>query len=161
MQIFPTNNYKIELKGNPENMIELLKLNTFKSNSLSTKLTNKEFIGRINGSHFEIIGSEIGIGAFTVLRGNYSYNTLNVIVELNKPFKVLISILFLFGVGGIAFIAFKIGFPKAFGMLIPLAMLIGFIRFIFLGRFFNVSSNLNFGKLSRLLNCSEFNKNYH
>lgn len=159
MKIFPTNNYKIELKGNSEKMIEFLRLNTLKSNSLSTKSTNKEFIGRINENNFEIISSEIGIGAFIVLRGNFSEDTINVIAELNKPFKVLISILFIFGITGITFSSFQIGFPKAFGMLIPLAMFVGFIKYIFLGLLFKVSSNLSYGKLSRLLSL-ELNKNY-
>ncbi|WP_208796428.1 hypothetical protein [Flavobacterium fluviatile] len=53
-----------------------MKLNTLESDSLSTKSTNKEFIGRINANYFEIIGSEVGIGAFTVLRGDFQMATL-------------------------------------------------------------------------------------
>nr|WP_315153198.1 hypothetical protein [uncultured Flavobacterium sp.] len=151
MKIFPTKNYKIDLKDNLEKSIELLKSKTLESNSLSTKLTNKQFIGKINGNHFEIIGSEVGIGAFTVLRGNFANDTVNVVAEVNKPFKVLISMLFILGIGGISYNIFKIGFPEGFGMLIPLTMFIGLLRFVFLGLFFKTSSNLNFGKFSRLL----------
>lgn len=151
MKIFPIKNYKIDLKDNLEKSIELLKSKTLESNSLSTKLTNKQFIGKINGNHFEIIGSEVGIGAFTVLRGNFANDTVNVVAEVNKPFKVLISILFILGIGGISYNIFKIGLPEGLGMLIPLMMLIGLLRFVFLGLFFKTSSNLTFGKFSRLL----------
>lgn len=154
MKVFPTKNHEIELEGNPEKKIELLKSKTLLSNSLSTKLTNKEFIGRINGNNFEIIGSEIGIGALTVLRGNFSDDNLTVVAEVNKPFKVLVSVLFIFGICGISYNAFKIGFPEALGMLVPLTMFIGLLRFVFLGLFFNISSNLVFGKFFTLLNVS-------
>lgn len=160
MKVFPTNNYKIELEDDPEKTIELLKLKTLESDSLSTKLTNKEFIGRIKGNHFEIIGSEVGIGAFTVLRGNFSDDTVNVVVEINNPFKILISMMFILGIGGISYNVFKIGFPEAYGMLIPLAMLIGLLRFVFLGLFFNTSSNLTFGKFLSLLNMNS-TQNYN
>jgi hypothetical protein len=159
MKVFPTKNYKIELKDNLEKSIELLKLKTLESNSLSTKLTNKQFIGKINGNHFEIIGSEVGIGAFTVLRGNFTNDSVNIVAEVNKPFKVLISILFIFGMSGISYNVFKIGFPGGLGMLVPLAMFIGLLRFVFLGLFFKTSSNLTFGKFSRLLNV-ESSQNY-
>ena len=152
MKIFPTKIYKIELIDNTEKKIELLKLKTLKSDSLSTKSTNKEFIGQINGTHFEIIASEIGIGAFTVLRGNFLDDTVDVVAEINKSFKALISIMFLLGIGGISYNVYKIGFPEAFGMLVPLTMFIGLIRFVFLGLFFKRSFNLIFGKFTNLLN---------
>lgn len=157
MKIFPTMNYKIELTDNSENSIELLKLNTLESDSLSTKSTNKEFIGRINANYFEVIGSEVGIGAFTVLRGNFSDSYVNVVGEVNNPFKVLISILFIFAIGGISYNAFKIGFPGAFGMLVPLTMFIGLVRFVFLGSIFKRSFNLIFGKFTSLLNVNQSN----
>ena len=151
MKVFPTKNYQIELKGTPEKCIALLTLNTLASDSLSTTLTDKEFIGRIQGNHFEIIGSEVGIGAFTVLKGDFSDDTVNIVAEINKPFKVLISIFFVLAIGGFSYNVFRIGFPKGLGMLVPLAMFIGFIRFIFLGLLFRASSNQTFGKLTRLL----------
>lgn len=152
MKIFPTKNYEIELTENPENYIELLKLKTLESKNLLTVSKNREFIGRINETHFEIIGSEIGIGTFTVLKGDFLDNSVNVIAEINKPFKILILVMFVFGLGGVSYNAFKIGFPQAFGLLIPLAMLIGLLRFVFLGLFFNRSFDLVFGKFTSLLN---------
>lgn len=157
MKIFPIKSYEIKLTDNPENNIKLLKLNTLESDSLSTKLTNKQFIGRINVNNFEIIGSEAGIGAFTVLRGNFSDGYVNVVGEVNNPFKVLISIMFIFAIGGISYNAFKIGFPGAFGMLVPLTMFIGFLRFVFLGLIFKRSFNLIFGKFNSLLDVNQSN----
>jgi hypothetical protein len=153
MKIFPTNNYKIELNDSPEMIIELLKLNTLQSNSLSTVKTDKEFIGRINEKQFEIIGSEVGIGAFVVLRGNFSDRTINAFTEINKPFKVLISLILVLGICGISYNVFKIGLNEALGMILLLAMFILLIQFILLGVFFK-SSKLIFGKFSRLLNIN-------
>ena len=152
MKLFPTKRYKIELIDNSEKSIELLKLRTLESDSLSTKSTNKEFIGRINGNHFKIISSEVGIGAFTVLKGNFSDDSVDIVAEINKPFKVLISLMFLLGIGGAFYNAFKIGFPRGFGMLVPLTMFIGLIRFGFFGLYFNRSFNLIFGKFTSSLN---------
>ena len=84
MKIFPTKNYKIELINNFEKNIQILRLNTLQSDSLSTKLTNKEFIGRINGNHFEIINSKVGIGAYTVLKGDFSNHSVNIVAEVNR-----------------------------------------------------------------------------
>ncbi|MCL9806896.1 hypothetical protein NAT51_15275 [Flavobacterium amniphilum] len=151
MQLFPTKNYTIELKDSPEKSIELLKLNTMLSDSLSTQTTDKKFIGRINGNRFEIISSEIGIGAFTVLRGNFSDDSVTLVAEVNKPFKILISILSILALGGISYNAFKIGFPGGFGMLVPLLMFLGLLRFVFLGSFFERSFRLVFGKFTGLL----------
>ncbi len=123
-------------------------------------LTNKEFIGRINGNHFEIIGSEAGIGAFTVLKGGFSDDSVNVIAEINKPFKILIAILFVFSLVGISFNVFRIGFPKAFGMLIPLIMLIGLLRFVLLGFFFKLSLDSIIRKFTSLLNISPNKSNF-
>ena len=156
MKIFPTKHFKFTLNGNnPQKYIELLKSKTLESNSLSTKSTNKEFIGRINGSYFEIIGSEIGIGAFMVLRGNFLNDAINIVAEINPPFKKLISVLFILVIASIAYNGFIIGFPAALGMLIPLMIFIGFVRFVFLRLFFNKAFNLIFNKFSTLLNLNQ------
>lgn len=155
MKIFPTKNYKIELTENSQKYIELLKLKTLESETLSTSSTNKEFIGRFNGTYFEIISSEIGIGAFTVLKVDFLDYSVDVIGEINKPFKILISIIFIFGLSSISYNVFKIGFPEAFGMLIPLMMFIALIKFVFLGVFFKRSFDLVFVKFTRLLNSKQ------
>lgn len=152
MKIFPTKNYKLDCIDNPEKSIQVLKLNTLESDRLSTTSTDKEFIGIINANHFEIISSDVGIGAFTVVRGELLKDSINVVVSINKPFKVLITLLFVFGIGGISYNVFKIGFPRAIGMLIPLLMFVGFLRFVFLGLLFNRSVNLFFEKFSRIVN---------
>lgn len=156
MKIFPTKNYKIELIDNFEKNIQILRLNTLQSNSLSTKLTNKEFIGRINGNHFEIINSKVGIGAFTVLKGDFSNHSVNIVAEVNTPFKILISIIFTFGISGFFYNAFKIGFPNALGMLVPFTMLVGLLRFVFLGLIFERSFNLIYEKFTNLLNVNTY-----
>lgn len=160
MKIFPTRNYKIELIDSPEKSIELLKSKTLESDSLSTKSTDKEFIGRIHESRFEIINSKVGIGAFTVLRGHFSGDSVHIVAEINKPFKVLISIMFIAAISGIAYNGFKFGFPKALGLLAPLIMLLGLFRFVFLGSFFKRSLDLVFGKFTSLLNLNQFKDEY-
>ena len=74
--------------------MNLLYINTCMSDVLGTISTDKLFIGKINQESFELISSEIGIGAFSVLKGNFINNTIILKFEINKPFKILISILF-------------------------------------------------------------------
>lgn len=151
MQLFPTKYFKIELNESSDKSIEKLKLMTLESDSLSTQSTNKEFIGRIKGTHFEIISSEVGIGAFTVLQGDFSDDSVAVIAKVNTPFKVLISILFTFGIGGFVYNATKLGFPAGLGMLVPLVMFLGLLRFVFLGLLFKRSLRLVYVKFTSLL----------
>ena len=151
MKVFPSKNYKIELVDNSGSSIENLRLRTLESDSLSTQITAKDFIGKIKGNEFQIIGSEIGIGAVSVLKGKFASDFVEVNAEINKPFKILISIIFIFGILGISFCAVKNGFPRGLGMLVPLIMFLGFIRLVFLGLFFKISSNLIFNKFCRIL----------
>lgn len=64
MKIFPTNNYSFKLVGEPIESLERLKRRTLISESLSSKITDKSFIGIIGDNNFSIISSEIGRGAF-------------------------------------------------------------------------------------------------
>lgn len=151
MKIFPTKTFKFQIEDTIENNMNLLYINTCMSDVLGTISTDKLFIGKINPESFELISSEIGIGAFSVLKGNFINNTIILKFEINKPFKILISILFFFVLFAILLSAIQLGFPKAFGMLVPFIMFSALIKFVFFGLFFKKSSDLIFYKIIQLL----------
>ena len=153
MKIFPSKKITLELIESIDHSFELLKLNTLESTSLTTKSTNKKFIGRIDKHQFEIISSEDGIGAFTILKGEFLDDSVTIVAEINMPFKVLISSIFLVGLTGIFYSFFSIGLPEAVGMLIPLALLFFLIKFIFLGKFFHRSLNSSLEKFTEIIKC--------
>jgi hypothetical protein len=64
MKIFPTKTFKFQIEDTIENYMNLLYINTCMSDVLGTISTDKLFIGKINPESFELISSEIGIGAF-------------------------------------------------------------------------------------------------
>lgn len=151
MKMFPAENYTIKLRNSVEKSIELLKMNTSESSNLSTHITSKNFIGTINTNSFKIIGSEIGIGVFTVFNGCFINETVTITTEVNKPFKILILILSILIFSGFIFAVFVNGTTKSFGLLIPFTMGVLFIRYGLIGLFYKVSFNLTYGKLKNLL----------
>jgi hypothetical protein len=93
MKIFPTSHYTFKLYGDEKESIERLKRRTEPSESFGSQRTEKSFLGKIDGNSFKIISSEIGRGAFCVMSGKIENNVSFVNVEINKPFRVLLSII--------------------------------------------------------------------
>jgi hypothetical protein len=151
MKIFPTRNYKIEMNGNADHSFELLKSNTQISSDLSSQLTGKDFIGQVSDNKFRIISSEMGIGGFTVFEGNFTNNIVDIFVQVNKPFKNLIFIIFLVGFAGICESFFRDISVRSLRLIFPLIILIVLIRFVIIGLFFKISSNLTLKKLRNIL----------
>lgn len=93
MKIFPTSTYNFEIAGEHQESLDRLKRRTLISESLMSQRTDKSFIGTVNNNKFRIISSEIGKGAFSVLTGEIDHKKGNVSIEINKAFKILLSIL--------------------------------------------------------------------
>ena len=151
MKLFPTKDYRIEFNSESCKPLELLKIQTLESDVLASQLTTKWFVGTVNDDNFRIIGSEIGIGAFVVFEGKINKAHVEISTQVNKPFKILISIIAAFGLFGFFVGVFRNGVTNSFGLLIPLAMLFLFLRFVLIGLFFKVSSKLTLGKLTTVL----------
>lgn len=101
MEIFPTKELKFELIGNQDEALERLRRGTEKSENLTSQFTDKSFRGKIDGTSFKIISSTIGRGAFCVMTGEISSDQGIVKVEINKIFRILLSIILLFPIIGL------------------------------------------------------------
>ena len=100
MKLFPTKNFKAELRSDYSISMENLKSNTDITDSLTSDWTKKAFRGQVNENGFKLISSEIGRGAVCVLIGKFDGNTGEIEVRIHKAFKVMFSILMLMPIIG-------------------------------------------------------------
>ncbi len=152
MKIFPTNNYRVTFTTDSRNSLETLKANTKESSDLTSQITDKMFIGRVGKNSFKIIGSELGIGAFTVFKGDFNETTGVIKTEINNAFKILIAVLYFLPIIAVTLTVFKTGQLRSLGLLIPLFMAFLFIRFIITSLAYKFSSNITMQKLKKVLN---------
>lgn len=151
MTIFPSSSYEFKLINAQSETLERLKRRTEVSESLISKLTNKSFIGKVNNTSFKVISADIGKGSFCTLEGIIKEERGEVFVEINKPFKVLFSILML-----LPFIAFFIQLfsnQKEFNPIMILVCLgqVLVIRFFFIGFFYKLLSKKSINKLADVI----------
>jgi len=151
MKIFPTNTYHVKLSDDFQKSINLLKANTKESDNLSSQVADKMFIGKVEESGFRIISSETGIGAFTVFKGNFDKTEGVIQTEINRTFKILISILYFLPIIAIAPVVVKMEFIRSIGLIVPLTISFLFIRFILTHLANKFSSDLTMNKLKKLL----------
>ena len=95
-KLFPTYYYKFNLLDNEIDSIERLNRRTEHSDKLVSKMTDKSFIGKVDNNKFKIITSEVGKGAVWVMDGFIFNGKCEVNMAVNRPFAILISILFCF-----------------------------------------------------------------
>ena len=158
MKLFPTKNFKAELRSDYSISMENLKSNTDITDSLTSDWTNKAFRGQVNENGFKIISSEIGRGAVCVLIGEFNGKTGEIEVRINKAFKVMFSILMLMPIIGVVITVLTKEIEKPFGLIVPIIMGFVFIRFIFMELSFRFISNTGINKLTEILSIKELNK---
>ena len=93
MDLFPKSEYTFSIIGEETETLERLKRRTELSESLTSNITDKSFRGIVKDNTFRIISSEIGKGAFCVLTGKIVNKDGQVEIEINKAFRILLSIL--------------------------------------------------------------------
>ena len=155
MKIFPTKEMKFRLIDNEEATLERLKRRTEYSKNLTSSYTDKSFRGIIKDNTFKIISSEIGKGALCVMSGKIENENGFVYLEVNKPFKVLFSILFILPV--VAIIFQTLTNPK--DIIIYILVAIGqlfIIRFIFLTIFFSKMYKHSINRLRDVLDIQYY-----
>jgi hypothetical protein len=145
MSFFPTRRYSLIYSGYGS-AVDFLMLNTQVSASLMTQRTPKRFIGRIDNTQFALISSAAGIGAFTVLSGKFDNGGAILDVKINKPFKILISIIVVMFLAAVVLQVIRQPEWKTAGLLVPAVM------FYFSGRLyvryaFKRSLNVGLGHL--------------
>ncbi|MBB4803362.1 hypothetical protein HNP37_003437 [Flavobacterium nitrogenifigens] len=158
MKIFPTNNYSFKLVGEPIESLERLKRRTLISESLSSKITDKSFIGIIGDNNFSIISSEIGRGAFCVLTGEIISKNGIVKIEINKPFQILSAILLCLPIAGFIFQLFSQDIHLFLLFLIVALGQILIIRFLFIGVAFKRFSKNSLNRLTDVLDIESLEK---
>ncbi|WP_219634601.1 hypothetical protein, partial [Flavobacterium chungangense] len=130
MNIFPIKHYEIELLSDSSKALAELKKNTLITNSLTSEWTKKAFIGQVNESGFKIISSIPGRGAFCVLNGKLESKKGFVEITINKAFRILLSIIFLFPIIGFIISFFIKEIEVSISLIIPTLMSIVVFRFI-------------------------------
>ncbi|KFF19117.1 hypothetical protein [Flavobacterium hydatis] len=158
MKIFPTNNYTFKIVGEEAATLDRLKRRTELSESLYSKITDKSFLGIIKDNTFRIISSEIGKGAFCVLTGEIKNQNGLLNVEINKGFRILLSIIWCFPI--IALIVQALFVKEEFSVLFILVAIlqIAIIRYMFIELAFRKFSKSSLNKLSDVLDISEIKK---
>lgn len=150
MTIFPKSDYTFKIVGEETEAMERLKRRTEYSESLTSSITDKSFRGIIKDNTFRIISSEIGRGAFCVLTGEIVNKDGKVHVEINKAFRILLSIFFCFPfVAIIVECASKKEYSITFIAVAILHLLI--IRYIFIEFVFRLLSKSSLKRLIDVL----------
>ena len=159
MNLFPKNDYTFKIMGEETETLERLKRRTELSESLTSKITDKSFIGKIKDNRFEVISSEIGKGAFCVLTGEIVNKDGQVEVKINKAFRILLSILLCFPFIGLIVQFFSN--REDFSIIIILALLLQLlmIRYVFIEFAFRRFSKSSLSKLSDVLDIDQLEKN--
>ncbi|RLZ06382.1 hypothetical protein [Faecalibacter macacae] len=158
MKIFPSSIYEFSLIDDQNETIERLNRRTENSDNLISKITNKSFIGKIDKNKFKIISSDIGKGAFCTLNGQINNKIGEVVVEINKPFKILLSILMLFPiVGFIIQLILKVEEFNPIFIIVILAQIL-ILRFVFIEIAYKFLSKQSINKLSDVLDTEYIRK---
>ncbi len=156
MTIFPENEYFFQLVNESESL-ERLKRRTESSSTLSSKRTDKSFIGFIDEKEFKLISSEIGKGAVTVMSGKIAHGKGVVKTEINKAFKILFMMMCFLPIIAVFYQA--IAEPEAFSAIF---ILVAFLQILFLrlvmGILFNRLSKQSLRRLSDVLDIETFQR---
>ncbi|MFH6963595.1 hypothetical protein ACHRVK_14465 [Flavobacterium plurextorum] len=158
MKIFPTSNYSFKIIGEPVESLERLKRRTQISESLSSKITDKSFLGIITNNSFRIISSEIGKGAFCVLNGEISNKNGTVKIEINKAFQILLSIILCLPIAGLIAQLLSQEPNLAVVLIAAATAQILMIRFIFIELAFRRLSKRSLSRLSDVLDIESIEK---
>ncbi|PIF59526.1 hypothetical protein [Flavobacterium sp. 2] len=158
MKIFPTSNYSFKIIGEPVESLERLKRRTQISESLSSKITDKSFLGIITNNSFRIISSEIGKGAFCVLNGEISNKNGTIKIEINKAFQILLSIILCLPIAGLIAQLLSQEPNLAVVLIATATVQILMIRFIFIELAFRRLSKRSLSRLSDVLDIESIEK---
>lgn len=151
MKLFPERKYDVELESEIQDVFLKLKEVTKISNSLVSERTKMQFIGQVKENEFKIISSEIGKGAFCVLKGKFEGRKGMIEINIHKAFRVMLSIIMTFPFIGFGIAIFQNGFVKSISILVLVIMALLFLRFVFMELTFRYVSNKGFNKLKRIL----------
>ena len=146
-KLFPTKELNFRLVNDQAETLDRLIKRTERSENLTSQFTDKSFRGLINGNEFKLISSTIGKGAFCVLSGQINSIGGSVKVEINKIFRILLTIILLFPLIGIVIMSIiKTEDFSPFMILIAIGQIL-MIRYFFIGLAFRFLSTESLNRL--------------
>lgn len=151
MNIFPSKIKEFSLIDDLPETLNRLNRRTEKSENMTSQHTDKSFRGIIHGNEFKLISSAIGKGAFCVMVGEINSQKGHVKVEINKVFRILLTVIMCFPIIGIVGVIVSQG--KEFSLIL-LFVTIGqilIIRYAFIGLAFNLLSRESLNRLRDVL----------
>ncbi|MRX41380.1 hypothetical protein GJU43_19005 [Flavobacterium sp. LC2016-23] len=155
MNIFPIQYYEIELLNDSSKALSELEKNTMITDSLTSEWTKKAFIGQVSENGFKIISSESGRGAFCVLSGKLESKKGSVEIRINKAFRVMLSIVFLFPIVGFIVSFFIHETEVSISLIIPTLMSVVVFRFILTEIAFRIISRNGLKKLTEIIGITK------
>jgi hypothetical protein len=155
MNIFPIQYYEIELLNDSSKALSELEKNTMITDSLTSEWTKKAFIGQVSENGFKIISSEPGRGAFCVLSGKLESKKGYVEIRINKAFRVMLSIVFLFPIVGFIVSFFIHETEVLISLIIPTLMSVVVFRFILTEIAFRIISRNGLKKLTEIIGITK------
>jgi hypothetical protein len=158
MKLFPSSHYTFRLYGNENEAIERLNRRTEPSESFASKRTDKSFLGKIDGSTFKVISSEIGRGAFCVMSGKVEAKEGFVEIQINKPFQILLGIIIFFPIVAVGLSVISENIENTFILLLIAILQVLLIRFVFIELAFKFLSNNSLNRLKDVLDIDWIKK---
>ncbi|GAA4273196.1 hypothetical protein U6A24_19785 [Aquimarina gracilis] len=150
MNFFSVSNYEIKLENSKDAVLSELNKLTKSSEQYISNWNNQTFIGKVNDNGFEIVLSKKILGQLCVFRGKFQ--NINGILEIkvNKVFRLIFLIFFIFPIAGFAMALVKNGISKITELILPTISTLFVLRFIFLEFGFRVFSKIGINKLLKI-----------
>ena len=151
MKIFPIKKYSIVLMKERAKVISELKKDTLSDEQFVSNWNKQTFIGKVNETNFEIKLSKKLYGDFCVFKGILEEKKGSLEIEINKTFKIILSVIFLFPIIGFLTSLFKNGFENSVELIFPTIMFIIILRFVFIELGFQIISKNGINKLCKII----------
>jgi hypothetical protein len=151
MKIFPIKKYSITLINERSKAIFELQKETLSDEQFVSDWNKQTFIGKVNETNFEIKLSKKLYGNFCVFKGKLEERNGSLEIEINKTFRVILSVIFLFPIFGFLTSLFKNGFENSIELVFPTIMFIIILRFVFIELGFKIISKNGVNKLSKII----------
>lgn len=156
MKLFPEKIYVVELINSSSLAMEHLVLNTKLSDSLVSMLTNKTFIGQVQGNNFKITPSSgAGYISFCVFFGELHGKEGIIKIRIHNVYKILSSILMLLPIIAVVLTFLQRGAESLIDIIPPMLLGIIFVKFVIIEFSFRIVSKRGLKKLTNILGVSK------
>ena len=161
MKIFPTKKYSITLKTNSSDAISELQKTTLSDEQFVADWNKQTFIGKIRESEFEVKLSKKTYGALCVLKGKLEKDNGILEISVNRIFKIIIVVFYLWPIVGFIISLIKYGFKNSTDLIFITIMFPFFVRFAMVELIFRIVSNIGLNKLIKIIGIKKINVAQH